>query len=65
MKPKISDEEAFALILKKCHRAELARRLGVSRQLLTRWKAVPLDYAVRVAEAVQMPKAEVLPSVFD
>jgi transposase-like protein len=62
-KPK-TDEEAFALVLTKTSRAEIARALGIKKQNLTRWKKVPPHHVAKVAELTGLPREYVLPSLF-
>lgn len=45
-------------------KTQLAGMVGVSKQALTRWKAVPINYVVPIHKLTGIPKAELLPSVF-
>lgn len=42
----------------------LAGLVGISKQALTRWEAVPMKYVVPLSKMTGIPKAELLPSVF-
>ncbi len=44
--------------------AELARRLGVSRQAVDQWKKVPATRAVDVERETGIPRYELRPDVF-
>lgn len=62
-KPK-TDREAFDLVLKKVGtKIELARRLGVVRQLVGKWHAIPLQYVEEVSELIGLPIGHVAPEV--
>jgi hypothetical protein len=44
--------------------AKLALALGVSRQAIHKWEAIPDRFAVRVEELYKIPRAEVAPHLY-
>jgi hypothetical protein len=62
-KPK-TDEEGLELLLTKMTKAEIAAHLGIKKQNLTRWKAVPAKYVPDLAKASGLPREYILPSIF-
>lgn len=65
MSKKITDKQAYARLVKKYTKAGLAEAAGLkSRQSATRWTAIPLKHAVRIAKSLGIPKSKVLPSLF-
>lgn len=67
---KISDAAAYARLLapkpKGCGytKTQIAGLLGISKQAITRWDAVPLRYARVLSEKTGIPKTDLLPSEF-
>jgi len=61
---KTSDRAAYALLLQDYTKTQLAGFLGISKQAITRWKAVPLRYVRPLSEKTGIPKADLLPSEF-
>lgn len=45
-------------------KTKIAGMLGVSKQAITRWEAVPLRYVVELSQKTGIPKSDLLPSVF-
>lgn len=45
-------------------KTQIAEMLGISKQAITRWEAVPLRYVRILHEKTGIPKAELLPSEF-
>ena len=62
-KPK-TDEEGLALVLSRTTKAEIARRLDIKKQNLTRWKKVPPHYVAQISEMTGLSKGHILPSLF-
>jgi hypothetical protein len=60
----MKDSQAFKLILKQKTKTELAKHLGVSKQLLTRWDKVPHQYAEKVAKFTGEPISSVVPELY-
>lgn len=58
-----NDREAYEQILQHVSRAEIAEHLGLSRQLVSRWKTVPRNHALAVCEFTQLPLSYVLPEL--
>lgn len=61
---KISDQMAYARLLDAYSKTQIAEMLGISKQAITRWKAVPLRYARPLSEKTGIAKADLLPSEF-
>jgi len=59
-----TDEEGLELLLTKMTKAQIAAHLGIKKQNLTRWKAVPPKYVPELAKASGLPREYILPSVF-
>ena len=68
MKAIMSDEQAYANLLSAdgygFTKTQLAEMVGVSKQALTRWRAVPLKYVRVIHEKTGIPKRKLLPSEF-
>jgi hypothetical protein len=64
MTKKATDEDGLKLVLSKMTRAELARRLNIQRQSLTRWKRIPVHHVNRVSELTGFTREQILPSVY-
>ena len=64
MKKPRTDEEGFALLLTKVSKAQIAAHLGIRKQNLTRWRAVPPKYVAQLSELTGLPREYILPSVF-
>ncbi len=62
VKPKTS-KEGYRLVLQHINRTDLAKALGVSKQLLTRWDSIPPRYAAEVADLVQLPISYIIPEL--
>lgn len=45
-------------------KTQLAEIVGISKQALTRWEAVPLKYVRVIHEKTGIPRADLLPSEF-
>lgn len=43
----------------------LSKKLGISRQAVDRWKSVPAQRVVEVERITGVPRAELLPELFD
>lgn len=67
---KLSDAAAYARLLAPkpkgygLTKTQIADMLGISKQAITRWKAVPLRYARPLSEKTGIPKIDLLPSEF-
>jgi hypothetical protein len=67
---KISDTAAYARLLAEkpkgygFTKTQIAGFLGISKQAITRWRAVPLKYVRPLSEATGIAKADLLPSEF-
>jgi hypothetical protein len=59
-----TDEEGLELLLTKVNKAQIAAHLGIKKQNLTRWKAVPAKYVPPLSELTGLPREHILPSVF-
>jgi len=59
-----TDAEALQQILNRVSKAEIARHLGVSRQLTSRWSTVPIWYAQSISEWLEMPLSQVIPDIY-
>ena len=55
---------AYARLLDRFTKTQIAEMLGISKQAITRWKAVPLKYVRPLSEKTGIPKADLLPSEF-
>jgi transposase-like protein len=64
MTKKATDEDGLRLVLSKMTRAELARRLNIQRQSLTRWKRIPVHHVSKVSELTGFTREQILPSVY-
>jgi hypothetical protein len=64
MKKPTNDEQGLDLLLTKATKAEIAKHLGIAKQNLTRWKAVPPKYVPQLSELTGLPREYILPSVF-
>jgi len=62
-KPK-TDEEGLELLLTRVTKAAIADHLGIKKQNLTRWKAVPAKYVPQLATLSGLPREYILPSIF-
>ncbi len=62
VKPKTS-QEGYRLVLQHINRTDLAKELGVSKQLLTRWDRIPPRYAAEVADLVHLPIGYIIPEL--
>ena len=59
------DKWAYQRLLKAGYtKMELARIVGISKQAVTRWEAVPAKYVKLVSEATGVSKADLRPSDF-
>ncbi len=67
---KISDEAAYERLLAPppaghgFTKTQIAEMVGVTKQALTRWNAVPLKYVRIIHEKTGIPRAQLLPSEF-
>jgi len=67
---KLTDEAAFErLIAPKPDghgytKKQLGEMVGISKQAVTRWKAVPTRYVLALSKATGISKAKLLPSLF-
>jgi hypothetical protein len=61
-----SDEEAYHWLLsvEGLTKSQLARIVGVRKQAVTRWTAVPLKYVRVIHETTGIPKKRLRPSDF-
>lgn len=64
MKKPRTDEEGLELVLTKVTKAQIAAHLGIAKQNLTRWKAVPPKYVPQLSALTGLPREHILPSVF-
>lgn len=60
-----TDQEAYALVLSKVSKSNLAQACGISRQAVQRWEVVPAKYLKQVASAAGLSPRHVLPSLFE
>ncbi len=44
--------------------AYIANRVGISRQSVRLWQAVPMEHLAKVSQLCGMPKARILPAKF-
>ena len=56
-------KEGFALVLLQINRTDLARALGVSKQLVSRWDSIPPRYAAQVSDLTHLPIAYIVPEL--
>jgi hypothetical protein len=67
-RPPRTDREAYGRLLAFSwygyKKAEIARIIGVSKQAITRWDRVPINYVTRLSEGTGIPKAFLRPSDF-
>jgi hypothetical protein len=67
---KTSDATAYARLLAPppaghgFTKTQIAEILGISKQAITRWKAVPLRYVRPLSESTGISRADLLPSEF-
>jgi hypothetical protein len=62
-KPK-TNAEAFRLVIEIVGtKTELARRLGVVKQLVSRWDEIPPPYLEKVSEVTDLPLDWILPEL--
>lgn len=68
---KYSDVAAYARLLSPANKGghgytktKIAEMLGITKQAITRWEAVPLRYVTALSKETGIPKAELLPSEF-
>jgi hypothetical protein len=66
-----TNAEGFALVLSKISKNQLAKSLvsekkpnGLSRQALTKWTEVPIEYVPQVSKITGVPREMILPEVF-
>mgnify|MGYP000305345706 FL=1 len=65
-----TDQDAYARLLAPdpegygYTKTQIAEMLGISKQAITRWNAVPLRYVRTIHEKTGIPKSELLPSEF-
>lgn len=60
-----TNADGFALVLNQITKADLARRLGITRQAVDRWGGeVPERFAVRVAAITNIPAEKILPETY-
>ena len=71
MTEKMTDQEAYALLLKPRDeggrgftKTQLAEIVGISKQALTRWDAIPLKYVRIIHERTGVARSKLLPSEF-
>jgi hypothetical protein len=68
IKPPKNDREAYARLLSPDYygytKMEIAKKLEITKQAVTRWETVPLKYVTRLSEATGIPKADLRPSDF-
>ena len=65
-KKRLTDEEAFELLVKEHTKAGLAKAAGLSNQRSAwRWKTIPHKHARKIADALGLPMSRVLPSISD
>ena len=60
MAPK-TNAEGLALVLTKISRAELAKELNLSRQLIYRWDEIPFKYVLDVERITGVPRNQIVP----
>ena len=61
-KPK-TNAEGWALVCSKIKKAELARKIGKTKQLLHLWEEVPFKYVLDVEKASGVPRSHILPEM--
>jgi len=59
-----TNAEGMNLVLTVIYRAELARRLNISRAALTKWKEVPIKRVDEVSRITGLPREHILPEMF-
>ena len=58
-----TDSEGFEFVLEHTSKTDLARGLDVSKQLISRWKVVPIQYVVKVSEMTHLPISSIRPEL--
>ena len=65
------DAEGWAKVIRslraqghKFPHAFIASKIGISRQSVRLWQAVPIEHLAKVAELSGMPRARILPAKF-
>ena len=61
--PPKTNVDGYALVLTYSNKADIAKHLGVSKQLLTRWVSVPPQYVMQVSELTKLPISYILPEL--
>jgi hypothetical protein len=61
--PPKTDSDGYEMVLQIVSKSDLARYLKVSKQLISRWKSVPVHYAVAVADLTKLPLSYVMPDL--
>lgn len=67
---KLTDEAAYARLLEPqpkgygFTKTAIAEMVGISKQAVTRWTAIPMKYVRVIHEKTGIPKGELLPSEF-
>lgn len=68
MKKNMTDQEAYEHLLDAdgfgFTKTQLAEMVGISKQAVTRWDAIPLRYVRIIHEKTGIPKRKLLPSEF-
>ena len=59
-----TDEEGFALVLEATTKAAIAHHIGLTKQALTKWRAVPPKYLIQIEALTGVPREKILPSFY-
>jgi hypothetical protein len=60
------DKRAYKKFLSNGHtKMDIARVLGITKQAVTRWQAVPLKYVKQLSQAYGVSKKDLRPSDFE
>ncbi len=58
-----TNKEGYRLVLQYVNKTDLAKALGVSKQLLSRWDSIPPRYAAEVADLLHLPISYIIPEL--
>ncbi len=58
-----TNKQGYRLVLQYLNKTDLAKALGVSKQLLSRWDSIPPRYAAEVADLLHLPISYIIPEL--
>ncbi len=58
-----NNTDGYALVLTCNSKTDIAKHLGVSKQLITRWESVPPRYVMQVSDLTKLPISYILPEL--